>query len=116
MLSFNQFDQIYIYRPVVDFRKGIQGLSAFVQEQMHLNPFSKYLFLFCNRRRNGIKALYWDQTGFALWYKCLEKQRYKWPYHLEEDNLVVCVDKLNDFLVGLNPWQEPHEKLYFKSI
>ena len=51
MLSLEQFDHIYIYRPSIDFRKGVQGLSVFVQEELKLNPFANYLFLFCNRRK-----------------------------------------------------------------
>ena len=116
MLNPRRFDQIYIYRPFVDFRKGAKGLAAFVQDEMELNPLDNYLFLFCNRHRNRIKALYWDETGFVLWYKCLEKERYRWPFHLEEDVLVVDVDKLNDFLIGLNPWQTPHKKISFSSV
>ena len=116
MLSLNRFDHIYIYRPFVDFRKGINGLTLFIQEELQLDPFEKYLFIFCNRGKNRIKALYWDQTGFALWYKCLEKERYKWPFHLNDDLLIVDVEKFNDFLTGLNPWQVPHKKNLFSSV
>lgn len=116
MLSLSQFDQVYLYRPFVDFRKGIFGLASFVQEVMELDPFGKYLFLFCNRKKDRIKALYWDETGFALWYKCLEAERFKWPYHLEEDQVVVDVKKLQSFLLGLDPWQRPHKKLHYSSV
>ena len=116
MLSLNQFDHIYIYRPFIDFRKGIHGLSVFIQEELELNPFGSYLFLFCNRGKNRLKALYWDQTGFALWYKCLEKESYQWPYHLEEDLVVVDVEKINQFLLGFNPWQVAHKKHSFFSV
>ena len=95
---------------------GIFGLSSFVQEQMNINPFKKYLFIFSNRQRNRIKALYWDETGFALWTKCLEKEKYKWPYHLTDDNIIVDKDKLENFLMGLNPWQTPHKKLNYFSV
>ncbi|MBS9834889.1 IS66 family insertion sequence element accessory protein TnpB [Vibrio alginolyticus] len=36
------------------------------------------MFLFTNKQRDKIKVLYWDKTGFALWYKRLEKAKYKW--------------------------------------
>ena len=116
MLTLEQFDHIYIYRPFIDFRKGVRGLSVFVQEELELNPFKNYLFIFCNRRKNRIKALYWDKTGFALWYKCLEREQYKWPCHFEDDILVVDVENLNQFLIGINPWQVPHKKLSFFSV
>lgn len=78
MLALKKFDNIYLYRPFADFRKGISGLCGIVQDQMELNPFENYLFIFCNTRRDRIKILYWDQTGFAMWYKVLEKDKY-WP-------------------------------------
>jgi len=56
-----------------DMRKSINGLSILVEQAMDLDPFNGDLFVFCNRRRNMIKILYWDHNGFALWHKRLEK-------------------------------------------
>ena len=116
MFNVKDFDNIYFYRPVVDFRKGINGLCGVVQDEMNLNPFEKYLFVFCNSKRNKIKALYWDQTGFALWLKALEEEKYCWPLHLEEDVLKIDIKKLNNFLIGFNPWQVGHKKLNFSYV
>ena len=66
---------IYLYRDVVDFRKSINGLIVVVEQQMQLSPFQDALFVFCNKKRDKVKILYWDRTGFALWYKRLEKHR-----------------------------------------
>jgi transposase len=62
-----------------DMRKSINGLSVLVERAMEMNPFDGDLFVFCNRRRNMIKILYWDKNGFALWHKRLEKHRFHWP-------------------------------------
>ena len=62
-----------------DMRKSINGLSVLVEQAMGMNPFDGDLFVFCNRRRNMIKILYWDKNGFALWHKRLEKHRFHWP-------------------------------------
>ena len=70
---------IYLHRDVVDFRKSINGLMVIVEQEMQLSPFAPALFVFCNRNRDRIKVLYWDQTGFCLWYKRLEKEKFKWP-------------------------------------
>ena len=67
----------------MDFRKGINGLSVLVEEQLIHNPFSGQLFVFINRRRDKIKILYWERAGFCLWQKRLEQERFKWPEHLE---------------------------------
>ncbi len=65
---------VYLHREPVDFRQSINGLAARVEGSMHLSPLSGALFLFCNRRRNRLKILYWDQTGFALWYTSASKR------------------------------------------
>ena len=116
ILNLSKFEKIYLYRPFTDFRKGIFGLSVMVQEQMELDPFKKYLFLFCNRGRDKLKVLYWDETGFALWYKILEKEKFKWPSHLQSDAIGVDIEKMEQFLEGLNPWQRPHQKLNYKKV
>lgn len=72
-------NQIYLHRDIVDFRKSINGLSLIVEQELDLDVYSSALFLFCNRGRDKLKILYWDRTGFALWYKRLEKQKFKWP-------------------------------------
>ncbi len=116
LLRLNYFDAIYLYRPTVDFRKGIVGLAAIVQDEMNLSPFKKSLYLFSNRHHNKLKALYWDKTGFALWYKILEEDRFKWPKHLKDENIIVDTKKLESFLSGLNPWQVEHKKINYEIL
>ena len=59
--------------------KGIDGLARLVQQQFELDPFTNTLFLFCGRRRDRIKGLYWEKDGFILLYKRLEQGAYQWP-------------------------------------
>jgi len=51
-------------------RKQSAGLAAVVQEEMELDPFQKALFIFCNRKRPLMKAVYWDRNGYCLWQLC----------------------------------------------
>ncbi|TMX68411.1 IS66 family insertion sequence element accessory protein TnpB, partial [Photobacterium damselae] len=60
---------IYLYKKCVDFRKSINGLAAIIENDTDLPLGTGALFLFTNKQRDKIKILYWDQTGFALWYK-----------------------------------------------
>ena len=61
MLSdFTGADRVYIACGCTDLRRGINGLAAIVQQQFNLDPFTNTLFLFCGRRRDRIKALYWE--------------------------------------------------------
>ena len=63
----------------VDFRLGINGLSVMVEATLKFDPFSRNLFCFTNRRRNQIEVHYWQRTGFCLWLKRLEEEKFKWP-------------------------------------
>lgn len=73
---------IYIAQDPVDFRLGINGLSVLVEGSLKFDPFSANLFCFVNKRRTQIKVLYWQRSGFCLWLKRLEEERFKWPTHL----------------------------------
>ena len=75
----SQADHIYIACGHTDMRKAIDGLAAIVQQNFNLDPFSNTLFLFCGRKRNRLKALYWEGDGFVLLYKRLENGRFQWP-------------------------------------
>ena len=72
-------DKVYIACGYTDLRRGIDGLASMVQESFQLNPFTNTLFLFCGRRRDRIKALYWEGDGFVLLYKRLESGSFQWP-------------------------------------
>lgn len=117
MKALSKFTQIYLHREPVDFRKSINGLSSIVQEEMKLNAFDSGLFVFICTRRKRIKILYWDRTGFALWYKRLEEDLFPWPKHLEEDVIQISPKELEWILDGINIWKiKPHaDKKYSKT-
>lgn len=85
MLSdFTSAEKVYIACGYTDIRKGIDGLAAMVQQEFELDPFTNTLFLFCGRRRDRIKGLYWEGDGFILLYKRLERGVYQWPRNEQE--------------------------------
>ena len=73
----------------VDLRKGIDGLATMVQQQFELDPFTNTLFLFCGRKRDRIKGLYWERDGFILLYKRLEQGAYQWPRSEVEEKMLT---------------------------
>ena len=77
--DFTGADKVYIACGYTDLRKGIDGLARLVQQQFELDSFTNTLFLFCGRRRDRIKGLYWEKDGFILLYKRLEQGAYQWP-------------------------------------
>lgn len=79
MKMFVEVPAIYLYPGHVDFRKSINGLVLIIEQDMAHSPFDEALFVFCNRNRDKVKALYWDKTGFCLWYKRLERDFFRWP-------------------------------------
>ncbi len=79
LADFSGADRIYIACGYTDLRRGIDGLATIVAEQFQLDPFSNTLFLFCGRRRDRIKALYWEGNGYVLLYKRLESGGFQWP-------------------------------------
>lgn len=93
---------IYLYRPAVDFRKSINGLANIVVAEMNLNVMSGALFIFCNKGKDKLKILYWDKTGFALWHKRLENNKFKWPNAEHENQLVLSEQQLHWLLDGFD--------------
>ena len=117
MISLKGMPTIYLHRDVVDFRKSINGLIFVVENDMKLSPFSEGLFIFCNRSRDKIKALYWDKTGFCLWYKRLEKDKFKWPRKSNEAVISLSDEQWNWLLSGLNFAQmKGHQPLEFEAF
>jgi transposase len=55
----NKLDHVWLAREAVDFRKGINGLSVLVEEQLAHDPFSGQLFVFVNKKRDKVKILCW---------------------------------------------------------
>lgn len=81
-------EHIYLATGYTDMRKAIDGLATIVQQNFNLDPFSNSLFLFCGRKSNRLKALYWEGDGFVLLYKRLENARFQWPRNQEEVRMI----------------------------
>lgn len=116
MKPLSKFDNIFIHKNPVDFRRGIFSLTTIIQDELELNPFDNTLFLFTNSRQNRLRMIYWDKTGFALWYKILEKGKFFWPHAEENECVVVDRKSLQDLLKGMNPWQQGHSELKYKFL
>ena len=79
MLFHYQIKNYYVYSESTDMRSGIDSLSGLVTNQLKLNPLRGDLFIFLNRRKTQLKLLHWQEDGFALFYKRLEKGTYELP-------------------------------------
>lgn len=114
MKMFVEVPEVFLYRNFVDFRKSINGLVVIVEQQMALSPLTGSVFVFCNKSRDKIKVLYWDETGFAPWYKRLEKDRFKWPVKLNLESLNLTEQQLHWLFDGFGVLG--HQALSYESV
>ena len=89
MNMFVEPSEVFLYRDFVDFRKAINGLATLVEDELNRDAYTGALFVFCNKAKNKLKILYWDKTGFALWQKRLEKQKFKWPSKINKHEFAL---------------------------
>ncbi len=108
---------VYLCRAPIDFRKSIDGLSVLVEQELKLNPLGSALYVFTNRQRNKMKALYWHRNGFCLWYKRLEAQKFAWPGSGDGATQTVTLQQFEWLIEGFDLWRnQPHETLHFASV
>jgi transposase len=113
----HQIGAVYLHCEPVDFRKQINGLAAIVEAELAVSPFGDALFVFINRRRTRIKALYWHRNGFCLWQKRLEADRFAWPKAATIDaTCAVSLRELEWLLEGFDLWHnKPHKTLNYMA-
>ena len=102
MRDLSWFGKMYIAVQPVDFRKQAHGLALIVAESFQISPHKeKSLFIFTNKRKNAAKLLYWDFSGYAMWWKTLENERFKWP-KADEATMVIKAKELRWLLDGID--------------
>lgn len=119
MLALERFQGIYFYGGIVDFRRSIDGLSLYVQQALgkQAELFGPNLFLFVSRDRRKMKVLYWDRTGFALWYKRLEKDRFPLPRSREATTIELEKSQLEWLLTGVEWWRmKRHDPVTLEKV
>lgn len=94
--------KIYFAMEPADMRKGVNGLGTLVQQGFEADLFSGHLFVFLSRRRDRVKILWWDRGGFVLYYKRLERGRFRRPQPDASGNLVLSPAELQSLLEGID--------------
>ena len=79
MFALTAQQSYFLYHQPTDMRKGFNGLSGLVRNELGKNPLSGDVFIFINRRRNRMKLLVWEDSGFVLYYKILEQGTFELP-------------------------------------
>jgi transposase len=83
--------RIYLAIGQVDMRRGHDGLAAIVHSQWKLDLYAGHLFVFLGRKADRCKILFWDRGGFVLYYKRLERGRFRLP-RVPADATSVAID------------------------
>jgi transposase len=102
--DFTGAEHVYVACGYTDLRRSIDGLALLVQKSFQLDPFGPNLFLFCGKRRDRIKALYWEGDGFVLLYKRLESGNFQWP-RTKEQVRQVSLQQFRWLMEGLSTEQ-----------
>ena len=80
----SRVQKIYLVTGRTDMRKSFDGLMAVIRDNFQMDPFSNAVFLFCGRKKNTMKALYFDRDGFVLLQKRLDNGKFQWPRNASE--------------------------------
>jgi transposase len=107
---------VYLHREPIDFRAGINSLAILVEQSMGLDPMARAVYAFCNKRRNRVKLLLYDRSGFLLVLKRLEQDRFFWPRG-QQPVLTLTTEQLHWLLDGIDlAAVRRHPERYYRSM
>jgi transposase len=102
MLSLTDGIKVFVSLSPVDMRKSINGLSALILDVFTKSPQSRHIFLFYNKSKDKVKLIFWDRNGFVLYYKRLEKSRFKFNKSSDNQTIEISHNQLQWLLAGLD--------------
>lgn len=85
MFTFPGTVAVYISVEPMDMRRSFDGLAQATREVIGQDPLSGHLFVFFNKDRTRVKVLFWDKSGYCLYYKRLEQGRFHFPRYISKD-------------------------------
>lgn len=113
MLALIPQGRVYLACGRTDLRKSFDTLAGVVRNHLEQDPLSGELFIFCNHSRNRVKILFWDQSGYWVCAKRLQRGTFDWPALGETKALKLSQEQLTILLAGLEwrgmskrPWYE----------
>ena len=118
MRAASSFVRVMLHREPVDMRRGINGLAELVAAAgMGELPSGQNLFVFTGKRRDSIKVLYFDRSGFCLWQKRLEQDRFPWPKKFTESVIPITPEQFTWLIDGYDVFNlKPFEQVHFENV
>ncbi len=111
------FKKVFIHRDYVDMRKSINGLSQIVESSNMGNLMEPHLFVFSGKSRSVIKILYFDRSGFCLWQKRLELDKFPWPKKSLDIVVAITPEQLSWLLDGYDIFKiKPFAELKYDCV
>lgn len=108
--------RVYLCLNPCDMRRSFDGLHALVRDHLQLDAFAGHLYLFANRRRDRLKILYWDNSGFAIWAKRLEAGAFAIPCgEAGATRFEITVEELGALLSGIDLSTATRRKRYRRT-
>ena len=110
MLSFLSNTRVYLAAGATDLRKSFDTLAGVVRNSLRLDPLSGHLFVFTNARKNRLKILFWDKTGWWVCAKRLEVGTLAWPaspnplMELSSEELTLLLSGIDLSKTHRRPW------------
>lgn len=71
--------KVYVATKPADLRKSFDGLAALAKDVIKQDPLSGHMFVFRNKAGHRVKILFWDRSGYCIWYKRLEQGVFRFP-------------------------------------
>ena len=116
MLNF-EGQSIYLACGITDLRKSINGLSVLAAAKFQKSPFDEGVFVFCNKRRTAIKIIEWDENGFWLYHKRLERGHFNWPIIEDGEPMELTPNEIQTMLDGTKLMQKlKRQKMEVKNV
>ena len=97
--------KIFLAAKPIDLRYSIDGLASFIRNENGTNLYDGSVYVFYNNARDKIKCLFWDTNGFVLYYKRLDKCRFKFRDMMRSIENISAAD-LSALLAGAEPINE----------
>ena len=115
MISLPAAVRVNLYTAPCDMRRGLDGLQALARHVVGVDPMAGHLFVFCGRRRDRLKILYWDRDGWALWVKRLEAGTYAFAFEAA-GRMEVTSGELSALLEGFDLRDAKRRKRYVARL
>jgi len=112
MLTWPPSVRVFLSRAPTDMRRSFDTLAAMVREVLKQDPLSGHLFVFLNRPRDRVKILFWDRSGYALWYKRLEQGVFRLPESRDASDVEIDATELALILEGIDLSKAERGKRY----